>query len=101
MTRWDSVISLVSDVSTQRADGSFARATDSVDVYANRRKVSSSTWLAAKSAGLHADAQYQIHSCDYDGQTIAVVDEVEYEVEATSNTGDFMILTLKRRAVNG
>lgn len=70
-------------------------------VFANRYSIGTTAWVAARSAGLKADAQVSLRSCEYAGQQRATIDGVEYEVEAAQDRGEFTRLTLKRRLGNG
>lgn len=65
--------------------------------FANPFALGASAYAAARAAGLHADAQFQVRSCDYGGQQLAVVDGVAYDVERAEETGEFTVLTLARR----
>jgi hypothetical protein len=102
MTRWNASVTLVSRNKVQSEDGSWQDGEPvETTVYANRRKVGSSTWLAAMSAGLHADASVEVRSFEYDGQDVAILDGIEYTVEKAQSTGEFTTLTLARRLSNG
>lgn len=102
MTRWDMSLTLVKRVQEQRDDGSWAEAEPiRTKVWANRRKIGSSTWLAARSAGLHADASVQIRSFEYDGQEDVEIAGIEYTVEKAVRYGEFTVLTLAKRLPNG
>ncbi len=70
------------------------------DVFANKYTIGASTFMAAQEAGLHADAEIELRSVDYNGENIAVFEDVEYTVENVSDYGDFVRLTLARRLSN-
>lgn len=99
--RWAAIAKLVDVAEEQRADGSFAETRTESEVYANVRRIGASAWFAARAAGLHADAEIQVRSCDYAGQASCEVDGVEYEVEAARVSGEWCLLTLKRRLRSG
>lgn len=70
------------------------------EVPCNRITVGGSAWANAKAAGLRADARVQLRSCDYQGEAEAVFGGVEMDVEGVSDSGEFAILTLGRKASN-
>lgn len=69
-------------------------------VFANKYSVGAATWVAARAAGLKADASFSIRSCEYLGEEKASYNGVEYDIEAVSDKGEFTVLTLARRANN-
>lgn len=98
--RWAATAELV-DVATEVGpDGSTREARTGSTVFANVRSVGSTAWLAARSAGLHADAEVAVRTCDYAGQACVVLGGVEYEVERAAAKGEDTVLTLKRRLSN-
>lgn len=99
--RWAAVATLVAVSEEQRADGSFAESREESEVFCNERAVGASAWLAARAAGLHADAEVELRACDYSGQASCVLRGAEYEVESARATGETCVLTLKRRLRSG
>lgn len=98
--RFNSQITLVSVNLVQQANGSFKETETKTDVFANRRSIGASVWAAERSIGLHADAEVQIRTCDYNGAQNAILDGTEYSIERVSTSGDFCILTLTNRLAN-
>lgn len=98
--RFNSQITLVSVDLIQQPNGSFKEVETKTDVFANRRSIGASTWAAERSIGLHADADVQIRTCDYNGQQYAIFDGTEYSIERVDTSGDFSILTLTNRLAN-
>lgn len=80
--------------------GNFIEATHERTVYANRFYVGDSTWMAAKSAGLHADAEIQVRSSSYKGEQRVILDGIEFEVERVDDRGEYARLTLSKRLNN-
>ena len=102
MTRYADTLTLEEWDTAIADDGSAkSRLASSTEVFANRYSVGATAWAAARSAGLHADAEFEVRSCDYSGQQRARCDGIEYEVEAARDRGEFTRLTLKRRLSNG
>lgn len=95
--RWAATATLVGVSEAQRADGSFSEGREEREVFCNERSVGTSAWLAARAAGLHADAEIELRACDYDGQSSCTLRGVEYEVESARSTGETCTLTLRRR----
>ena len=95
-------VATLRDVSQARDGlGNFTVSYTDTQVFVNVYDVGLSTWMAARSAGLHADAEIQLRSLDYSGQERVLMDGIEYEVERVSDTGDFTRLVLARRLNNG
>ncbi len=102
MSRWDLYITLVDTNPTQDENGAWVSGTPiKTNVYANRLKLGTSTWLAAASAGLHADASIQVKTAEYADQDAVILDGLEYNVEKSQNLGENTTLTLSRRLRNG
>lgn len=99
--RWAATATLVDVSEEQQADGSFRETRAESEVYANVREIGTASWLAARAAGLHADAEIQLRACDYAGQSSCSVGGVEYEVEGARLSGEWCVLTLKRRLRSG
>lgn len=98
--RFNSECTLVTLTQTKDEEGNAVYEQQETEVFCNEYSVSTSSFMAAQSAGLHADAEVEIRSCDYEGQEIAVLDGTEYNVERVERTGDFTRLTLAERLTN-
>lgn len=98
--RFNSECMLIELGQTQDDEGNASYWRVETGAYCNEYSVSTSSFMAAKSAGLHADAEIELRSIDYDGQPIVELEGVEYNVERTENTGDLIRLTLARRLTN-
>lgn len=70
------------------------------EVFANVYEIGLNSYLAARASGLHADAELQLRSGDYDGEEIVLFGGNEYTVERVSDSGEFTRLTLARRLAN-
>lgn len=97
MSGWRDVAYLVEVSQEQNADGTFREVRSSRAAYVNRLAVGASTWLAARSAGLHADASVRLRNGEYSGQQAVVLGGDEYEVERVMEGADYTDLTLRRR----
>lgn len=100
MTRYKDILTLVSLTTNQTDDGSLVHDRQERDVFANRYEIGAATYVAARSVGLRADAEFQIRTVDYAGEQVAVYDGKEYDVERVSDTGEFTRLTLARKLSN-
>lgn len=100
MTRYKEVLTLVSLTTSQTDDGSLIHERQEREVFANRYEIGAVTYVAAKSAGLRADAEFSMRSIDYAGEQIVIHNGIEYDVERVSDTGEFTRLTLARRLSN-
>lgn len=98
--RWADTVDLISAELTQDAEGNQRESERSATAFCNRYAFGASSYMAAKAAGLHADARIQLRTCDYAGQQKAVFDGTEYDIEDVSQNGDVTLLTLARRASN-
>lgn len=102
MPRYNLVATLCNaEVSVSDTGAAQRVLTGEREVFANKYSMGASTWAAARSAGLHADAQIALRSLEYEGEEVCIIDGVEYEVERASDRGEFTTLTLKRRLANG
>lgn len=102
MTRYALAIELY-DVTTEVSANGSPQVVEGehTTVFANRFNIGSDTWAAGRSLGLKGECEIQVRSYDYGGQQRALVNDVEYEVEDTSDTGEFTRLMLRRRLNNG
>jgi len=101
MSRFCDYAQLIQVTSSQDEYGNPIEASVSTLVFANIYKISTSTWLSARNAGLNADAEIEVRSCEYSGQERVKMGDganaVTYDVERSSNTGEFTRLTLAKR----
>lgn len=96
--RWDAAVELWFAVPTIADDGSAAEGERGRRAaFANVRSVGASAYMAARAAGLHADAEVQLRSCDWGGENRARLRGGDYDVEAARTSGDHVFLTLRRR----
>lgn len=70
-------------------------------VYLNEWSQSSNLQLIAAQNDGKQVAQYELMSCEYYGERLLRVNEVEYTVKTVSRKGDRTILTVEREASNG
>lgn len=71
------------------------------EVFCNVRSVGIETWATVAELGIKPEAQIQVRSCDYDNQTLVLLNGREYDVSYTSTRGDFTIITLATHIPNG
>lgn len=102
--RWTDTITLVDYPMTQDELGNWSRGEPvKTTVFCNRRTVGLSRRSEAVDVGMRADAEVQIRTCDYAGQTKAEFklgpyqDEPELFDAEPSVSGDYTYLTLGRR----
>ena len=100
MTRFNEAVELISVKVTVNEDGTQSFATESSVAFANKYTLGLTSWAAAVSMGLHADAQVSLRTCDYAGQQKLKLEGVEYDIEKAQSKGEFTTLTLKRRLDN-
>lgn len=98
--RFNSVCTLVALTESNDAEGNAIYEREETEVFCNEYSVSASAFMAAQAAGLHADAEIQLRTDEYDGQETAILDGQEYSIERVENTGDFTRLTLAERLTN-
>ena len=102
MARWNSVITLLSSPQRYQDDeGIWHDGKQSPrDVICNRLSIGGSAWASARAAGIRADARIRMRSCDYHGEAEVILGGVELDIEGTSDTGEFVTLTLGVKASN-
>lgn len=98
--RFNSECILIELNQTQDAEGNAVYERVETESFCNEYSVSTSSFMAAVSAGLHADAEIELRAIDYGGQPIVELESVEYNVERTEKSGDLIRLTLARRLTN-
>lgn len=99
--RFNSTATLYLESATQDASGNPVHVmSEPREVFANVYEIGLRSFIAAQSAGLHADAEIQLRNADYDGENIVEFDGKEYTVERVSEAGEFTRLTLARRVAN-
>ena len=97
MTLFNAVASLERVSIAYDGAGNPTETVSSRDVFVDRYSIGAATWLAARAAGLHADVELSLRSCDYQGEQRLSMDGIIYEVERVSDRGEFTRLTLARR----
>ena len=66
-------------------------------VFANERTLSAAEFYEAGRTGLRPEREYQVRSCDYGGEGLLVVDEVEYNIVRTERRGEWTVLVCERK----
>lgn len=100
MSRYTKTAKLVNVTVSFDKNGSAIEGKEYKEVFVNPYTLGASTWVAARAAGLKADSQIELRSCEYDNQQTIIFEDIEYEIERVSDKGEFTTLTLKRRANN-
>ena len=102
--RFNDVITLVTTTATQDEAGVFHDTEVKRDVFANPYTIGANAYMAAQSAGLHADAEFQIRSAEYNGEQVVRrgegENEIEYTVETVINEGEYTRIILAKRLRN-
>lgn len=101
MTRFNDVLTLESVTRGFDEEGNPTKVPTPRVVYCNRFKLGATNRYAARQAGLKADVELQVRTCDYDGESNAIYDGEPYVVEDVSIEGEFARLTLGKRSGNG
>lgn len=99
--KWNKVATL-QEIGTVKNDEGVLQETLVAEwtVFANPRHMGMESWAAAREQGLKADASLQVRSMELGKANRCIVDEVEYEIERSYDTGEYTTLTLKRRPRN-
>ena len=99
--RWNTVVGLVPVSVEQDRHGTVREKRGDVrEVFANTLNVGLSTWSQAFANGLRPDARCEMWTLEYEGEPIAIIDGVEYDVVNVYDRGVKTTLTLTRRARN-
>lgn len=98
--RWTDTVTLVSREMTQDEYGAWHQG-DPVEttVFCNRRTLGGRRRSDAVDVGMRAEAEVEVRTCDYAGQTEVVYLGETYDAEPTWH-GDFTYLTLGRRVAD-
>ena len=100
MSTFGKVARLVSLELMQDSIGGFAEERTERTVFVDEVSIGAEAWMAARSAGLHADGSVLLRECEYHGEPVLVMEGIEYDVERSQRSGDFVRLTLARRLSN-
>ena len=93
----------VSTCMTVDDEGNESQDTPPIDteVFCNNRSIGIETWATVAELGIKPEAQIQVRACDYDNQTLVVLDGREYDVSYTSTRGEWTTITLATHIPNG
>lgn len=99
--RWTDTIDLVSyPGESQDGTGAWHRGEpETRTVFCNRRTLGLQRRTESVDLGMRGDAEVEVRTCDYRGETEARYLGTAYDCEATAN-GDFTYLTLGRRVAD-
>ena len=98
--RWNSTIVLrdVDSLMTVDDEGNEIEGGPvDTEVFCNVMRAGQTYWATAAAIGNKPEAQVQVRALDYTGQTQAVFEGTEMDVEA-SRSGEYTVLTLSRHA---
>lgn len=98
--RWNETCILIAESDPlQLPDGSWAPGGQiETTVFCNPYSVGLESWLAStRDIGLSADAEIQVRTADYDGQTTVWYHDGYYTVERTTVSGEITNLQLGRK----
>lgn len=95
--RWNETCTLIRKVYSQTDEGVQQPTEDRTPVFCNSRHVGAKTWSSMYEIGISVDAQVQVRSCDYSGQSHVKYRDKTYTVEVIEELGDFTVLTLRRQ----
>lgn len=100
--RWNDTITLIGSAGSHQDEIGSWKDGDSpkTEVFCDTYSVGSSTRSVAVDAGLRADAQVKVRSCDYSNEGTVIYRGIYYDVESVTDKGDFVILQLGRRITN-
>ena len=101
MTRWSKSVELIGITETLNDEGSPTEERIVRKIFCNPLTIGAQVWMAARNAGLHADASIEVRTAEYFGEQAAKMDGIEYMVERASTSGEFTRLILARRLFNG
>lgn len=97
MSRWNATAVLKATSVEVDGNGRPVETATARTVFCNERHMGATDWAASRSAGLHADAQIEVRTCDYRGEGSCSYGGADFEVERAKSVGETTLLTLKRR----
>lgn len=97
MSRYNEVCNLISKTMEQDDEGVVHETATSTQVFCNPYTVGTQGWATARLADYTADAELQVRTCDYDGQSDVEYDGDAFSVKQVMVQGDFTRLMLERR----
>lgn len=109
--RWNETMQLVEVTRTRNDEGVLVEVEgDPRTVYCNQYGNANSqwivangesSWIAGNSSGLRTDRSIQVRTCDYNDEERAIYKGDSCEIDRVIVKGDFTILSLKKRIVDG
>lgn len=94
---WDSEIQLISVTKTLNENGFEEETSEGISVFANRLPVHSSEFYQSSKEGYIIAQVFEIHSIEYDGQTVLEYEGERYNVKRSYDTGEYIELSCERR----
>lgn len=100
MSRFDAVLALIAETFESDDIGQQVAVRSRRVVYANTFNLTSAEFYEAAAQGLRASRRYQLRAVDYEDEQFVDVDGVEYTVIRVDRRGEWVTLTLERKAAN-
>lgn len=98
---WNEVIGLVKvDTVADKRGISIEVESEPREVFANRRKLTLSTFYSFHQSGLDPSASFEVRSQDYEGEQRCIHEGLEYDISWAQDRGEWTVLTLVRRLGN-
>lgn len=98
--RFDEVIYLMSETTTQDEIGNNIETEIPRMVYANEWELSSSEYYAAASQGLKPERRWEIYSFEYQGEDELIHEDIRYRIIRTQKKGEWVRLTCEKVSGN-
>ena len=95
--RWNEEAVLRAVALESDGEGNQTESVEETGVFCNRYAYGASSYLAAREAGLHADARIQVRTADYAGQAECELRGEIYQIEDVEEKGDLTLLSLAAR----
>jgi hypothetical protein len=93
--RWDTTITLVAVATGVDDEGVPTKEETTREVFANRRRISLERWASTANAGFEPNAEFELHTVDYDGEQVVRFGGKEYMIRRASVEGDYTVLDLE------
>lgn len=100
--RWNETIELLGrpSVTQDEAGNTVHGEAERRMRFCNPYTVGASDWATAMDLGLRLEAEVQVRSVDYAGETECVYRGVQYDISKVTHSGEIVNLQLSRRANN-
>ena len=100
MSGFSERITLIEQTFQKDAVGNLLPTDIETTIWANPFTISFSAYATSAQSGIKPDCEFQVHTCDYDGQPKMRIGDVRYSLVKSTCTGDYTRLVYSREVAD-